>query len=36
MWISGINEEISLEAMVVDYPRHFKLHLDEISELINI
>lgn len=35
VWISGLNEEISLEAMVVDYPRHFKLHLNEISELIN-
>jgi hypothetical protein len=34
-WISGVNEEISLEDMVDDYPRHFKLHLDEISELIN-
>jgi hypothetical protein len=34
-WISGVNEEISLEDMVVDYPQHFKLHLDEISELIN-
>jgi hypothetical protein len=33
--ISGLNEEISLEAMVVDFPRHFKLHLDEINELIN-
>ena len=35
IWLSGLNEEISLEAMVVDYPRHFKLHLDEIDELIN-
>ena len=34
-WISGLNEEISLEAMVVDFPRHFKLHLSEIDELIN-
>ncbi len=34
-WISGANEEISLEDMVVDFPQHFKLHLDEISELIN-
>ncbi|UCH13773.1 MAG: DinB family protein [Bacteroidales bacterium] len=34
-WMSGENEEISLEDMVVDFPRHFKLHLDEISELIN-
>jgi len=35
VWISGHNEEVSLEAMVVDYPRHFKLHLSEIDELIN-
>jgi predicted MPP superfamily phosphohydrolase len=35
IWISGLNEEISLEAMVVDFPRHFKLHLNEIDELIN-
>ncbi|MFC1637000.1 DinB family protein [Planctomycetota bacterium] len=35
VWISGLNEEISLEGMVVDFPRHFKLHLSEINELIN-
>ena len=35
VWISGLNEEISLEAMVVDFPRHFKLHLNEIDELID-
>jgi hypothetical protein len=35
VWISGTNEEVSLEAMVVDFPRHFKLHLNEIDELIN-
>ena len=35
VWISGTNEEISLEAMVLDFPRHFKLHLNEIDELIN-
>jgi hypothetical protein len=35
IWISALNEEISLEAMVVDFPRHFKLHLSEIDELIN-
>ena len=35
VWISGLNEKISLEAMVVDFPRHFKLHLNEINELIN-
>ncbi len=35
VWISGLDEEISLEAMVVDFPRHFKLHLDEINQLIS-
>jgi hypothetical protein len=35
IWISALNQEISLEAMVVDFPRHFKLHLNEIDELIN-
>jgi hypothetical protein len=34
VWISGENEEISLGAMVVDFPRHFRLHLDEIDELM--
>jgi predicted MPP superfamily phosphohydrolase len=35
VWISGHGEEVSLEAMVIDYPRHFKLHLSEIDELID-
>ena len=35
VWISGHNEEVSLEDMVVDFPRHFILHLSEIDELIN-
>ena len=35
IWIYGLNEEISLEAMVVDFPRHFKLHREEIDELID-
>jgi hypothetical protein len=34
-WISALNEKMSLKAMVVDFPRHFKLHCDEINELIN-
>ena len=34
-WISGSNEKVSLKAMVLDFPRHFKLHLSEIDELIN-
>lgn len=35
VWIAGPNEEISLEAMVVDFLRHFKLHLDEIDQVIS-
>ena len=35
IWISGLDEEVSLKAMVVDFPLHFKLHLSEIDELIN-
>lgn len=33
-WINALNEHITLEAMIVDYPRHFKLHFDEIVDLI--
>ena len=35
IWISALNQEISLEEMVVDFPQHFKLHLKEITELLN-
>jgi len=35
VWLSGPSEEISLEAMVVDFLRHFELHLDEINQLIS-
>jgi hypothetical protein len=34
-WISGPGETVSLEKMIVDFPRHLKLHLDEIDELIH-
>jgi hypothetical protein len=34
-WISGLNEKITLEAMIVDFPRHFQLHLNEIDEVID-
>jgi len=34
-WISALKEKITLREMVSDYPRHFKLHLNEISALIN-
>ena len=33
-WISGTGKKITLEAMVEDFPRHFKLHIQEIVELI--
>jgi len=35
VWTSALQEEISLESMIMDFPRHFKLHLDEIEDLIN-
>lgn len=34
-WISALNEKITLREMISDYPRHLKLHLNEISALIN-
>jgi uncharacterized damage-inducible protein DinB len=34
-WISALKEKITLRDMISDYPRHFKLHLNEISALIN-
>lgn len=34
-WISALDQRITLEAMVMDYPRHFSLHLQEMEELIN-
>lgn len=34
-WITALNKTVSLKAMIIDYLRHFKLHLSEIEELIN-
>ncbi len=34
-WISALNDKISLKEMIIDYLRHFKLHLNEIDALIN-
>jgi hypothetical protein len=34
-WISGPDKNITLKTMIIDFPRHLKLHLSEISELIN-
>ena len=33
-WIADKNKNISLEEMIIDYFRHFKLHLGEIEELL--
>lgn len=35
-WISALNEAIPLKAMIIDYLRHFKLHISEIEALINL
>jgi hypothetical protein len=35
LWISARGEYVSLHNMIVDYLRHFKLHLGEIEELLN-
>jgi len=34
-WISALKDRVSLKEMINDYPRHFNLHLNEISALIN-
>lgn len=34
-WITALNKNVSLKAMIIDYLRHFKLHLSEIEELIS-
>ncbi|MGE5415722.1 MAG: DinB family protein [Acidobacteriota bacterium] len=34
-WTTALNKNVSLKAMIIDYLRHFKLHLSEIDELIN-
>lgn len=33
-WFADENERITLEEMLLDFPRHFQLHLNEIQELI--
>jgi hypothetical protein len=35
IWISGPDKTITLREMILDFPRHLKLHLTEISDLIN-
>jgi hypothetical protein len=34
-WITALKEKVTLREMVTDYLRHFKLHINEISALIN-
>ena len=34
-WIADKNEFVTLEEMLLDFPRHFHLHLNEIQELID-
>jgi hypothetical protein len=34
-WIAGPGEMVTLQAMIIDFPRHLKLHLSEIEELMN-
>lgn len=33
-WVSALDQRITLEAMVLDFPRHFRLHLQEMEDLI--
>lgn len=32
-WIASQGEEVSLKNMIIDYPRHLKLHISEIHDL---
>ena len=34
VWISALGDKVSLKEMLMDFPRHFRLHLQEIDELI--
>jgi hypothetical protein len=34
-WIAGPDRKIALKSLVIDFNRHFKLHLREIEELIS-
>ena len=34
-WIAGPDHKITLKTMVLDFPRHLKLHLSEIMDLID-
>jgi len=34
-WIAGSGNKVPLKSMIIDYLGHFKLHLSEISELVD-
>jgi hypothetical protein len=34
-WITALKKNVSLKNMILDYLRHFELHISEIEELIN-
>ena len=34
-WLAGPDRKITLRSIIIDFPRHLKLHLSEIDELIN-
>lgn len=33
-WLADKNEKVTLKEMVEDFPRHFRLHISEIEELL--
>ena len=35
-WIADKSQKVTLKEMIDDFPRHFKLHLSEIKQLINL
>jgi uncharacterized damage-inducible protein DinB len=35
-WITALNQKVTLKEMIIDYLSHFKLHLREIEELIDL
>lgn len=34
-WIAGPEKNITLNSMILDFPKHLRLHLNEINDLIN-
>jgi hypothetical protein len=35
LWLGGPDEEVTLREMILDFPRHFNLHINEIIQLTN-